>query len=415
MVSNASSIHEELERILATRWLKDSHQLSALLRHVVEETLAGRTEGLKEYPLGLQVFHRPPDYDPRTDAIVRVQASLLRKRLAAYYEHEGRGSRLRIELPRGGYVPEFREHTESPPPAPQEPAAAPAPRRRVGGFLAGVAVGLGLSLAGFWVRQGPPKQSSECPSLWSAYLDPRVETITSFGVPLFFSGGGGLFIRDTQVNKLSDDQSRIGRVGDILKRPFRPQGDVYTGVGDAIGAHLVARWLEQHGVKASMANSNYIGASDVEGRNLVIVASARFQTLLQTMDLPRRIRFDPNGNAGAFELDSPTQGEQAVYRPHSSDTGVSTSYAVISLWPGVTPERRIMYLSGIETWSTQGAAQFVLDPERMGELERHLDRDPAEGPHGRKSPYFQVLLRVEGKSNLVRSAHYLTHRYLPAH
>ena len=81
MVSNASSIHEELERILATRWLKDSHQLSALLRHVVEETLAGRTEGLKEYPLGLQVFHRPPDYDPRTDAIVRVQASLLRKRL----------------------------------------------------------------------------------------------------------------------------------------------------------------------------------------------------------------------------------------------------------------------------------------------------------------------------------------------
>lgn len=416
MVSNASEIQSELDRILATRWLRESHQLRSLLRHVVEETIEGRADGLKEYSLGLAVFHRPPDYDPRNDAIVRVQASLLRKRLAAYYEHEGRGSKLRIELPRGGYVPEFREVKDEPaPPAELDLAPPPARRsRRWPLFAAGLAAGLLISAAALWLTRTPRMSAPDCPALWGAYFDPRVETVVGFGVPLFFSGGGGLFVRDTQVNTLGDDPEKVNRVGEILGRTFRPQADVYTGVGDAIGTHLVARWLERQGVTVTVANSNYIGASDVEGHNLIIVASARFQTMLQNMDLPHRIRFNPGGSSGSYNLLDPMPGEDSVYAPKGSDTGVSSSWAVISLWPGLTPGQRIMYLSGIETWSTQGAAQFVLDAGRLADLNKRLTEDPDEGPHGRKSPYFQVLLRVEGKNNRVRAASYQTHRYLPA-
>lgn len=416
MISNASGIHDELERILETRWLRESHQLSALLRHVVEETLAGRRDGLKEYSLGLAVFHRPPDYDPRNDAIVRVQASLLRKRLAAYYEHEGRNSTLRIDLPRGGYVPEFREVEHEP----AQAAELPPPRvavplsRRWPLFAAGLGAGILICAAALWLMNGPRVSASDCPALWAAYLDPRMETVVGFGVPLFFSGGGGLFVRDTQVNTLSDDPAKVNRVGDILGRAFQPQADVYTGVGDAIGTHLVARWLERQGVTVSVANSNYIGASDTEGRNLIIVASARFQTMLQHMDLPKRIRFNAEGAGGGFMLQDPLPGEDSVYAPKGSDTGVSTSYAVVTLWPGLTPGQRTMYLSGIETWSTQGAAQYVLDAEQLAELNRRMAEDPADGPRGRKSAFFQVLLRVEGKNNRVRTASYLTHRYLPA-
>lgn len=415
MVSNASEIQAELDRILATRWLRESHQLRSLLRHVVDETIEGRADGLKEYSLGLAVFHRPPDYDPRNDAIVRVQASLLRKRLAAYYEHEGRDSRLRIELPRGGYVPEFREVEDAPAPVADlpPPAAAALQSRRWPVFAAGLAAGLLLSAAALWLLRTPRVSASDCPALWSVYLDPRVETVVGFGVPLFFSGGGGLYVRDTQVNTLGDDPAKVNRVGEILGRSFQPQADVYTGVGDAIGTHLVARWLERQGVTVSVANSNYIGVSDVEGRNLIIVASARFQTMLQNMDLPHRIHFEPHGSGGGFSLQDPLPGEESVYAPKGSDTGVSTSWAVISLWPGLTPGQRIMYLSGIETWSTQGAAQFVLDADRLAELNRRLAEDPDEGPHGRKCPFFQVLLRVEGKNNRVRAASYQTHRYLP--
>ncbi|MBM3763152.1 MAG: hypothetical protein FJW36_23275 [Acidobacteria bacterium] len=108
MISSTSIIEAELEKILKSKWLRESSQLSGLLAYVVEETLAGREAGLKEYSLGLVVFHRPKDYDPRNDAIVRVQASLLRKRLASYYENEGKDAPVRIEIPRGGYVAEFR-------------------------------------------------------------------------------------------------------------------------------------------------------------------------------------------------------------------------------------------------------------------------------------------------------------------
>ncbi len=416
MISNASEIHEELERILETKWLRESQQLSSLLRYVVEEALEGRVEGLKEYALGLAVFHRPPDYDPRNDAIVRVQASLLRKRLASYYENEGRGSTLRITLPRGGYVPRFEEAT----PAvveitePATPLAQPAGGpRRLRLYLYGLLSGLAVAAAiGAWFDSRPRVTASECPALWSAFLNPGVSTVVSFGVPLFFSGSGGLYVRDTQVNKLADDSRRIEQIGESLHRSFQPQEDVYTGVGDAIGTHYVARWLEQRGVQAAVVNSNYIGPSDFAEKNLVVVSSARFQTLLQDMGLPDRIPFRAKGSGGGFMLSDPMPGELYEYRPHGTDTGVNLSYAVVSLWPGSSPAHRILYLSGVETWSTQGAAEFVVDPGRQRDLQKRLDADPPDGPRGRKSPYFQVLLQVEGKNNRVRSATYITHRYL---
>lgn len=419
--SNTSEIRAELDRVLASRWLTASHQLSTLLRHVVEATLAGETDRLKEYSLGIEVFHRNAGYDPRNDAIVRVQASVLRKRLASYYENEGSASPVRITLPRGGYVPEFQTMTDvqepSPPPAADrdpEPAPPAAPRRWPL-FAAGLLAGALLFLAATWIwQQQRTPRTVECPELWEPYLTPGVATVAGFGVPLFFTGGEGLFIRDTHVNQLTDDQSRVDRVSQVLGQRLRAQGDVYTGIGDAIGAHLVARWLEQRRVTTSMVNSNYIGPSDFAGRNVVIVASARFQTLLQSMQLPRHIHFVPGSISGGFEIDNPLPGEPSKYNPRGSDTGVSTSYAVVSLWPGVTPQRRILYLSGIETWSTQGAAQYVLDPNEMRTLQRRLSQDPPNGPLGAKSPFFQVLLRVEGKNNVVRSAHYVTHRYLPA-
>jgi hypothetical protein len=389
-----------------------------LLRHIVGETLEGRTDGLKEYALGREVFHRPSGYDPRNDAIVRVQASLLRKRLAAYYEHEGSDSPWIIDLPRGGYVPHFSPRAEVPPetlPPLVLPEAAPvAPRASAWkAAAASAAAGVMVGVLGLLAWQSRASWApAECPSLWQAYLDSDAETIVSFGVPLFYSGGGGLYVRDTEVNTVTDQPGRIDQIGKMLGRPFRPQGDVYTGIGDAIGTHSVALWLERRGVRVSVGNSNYIGRSDVEGKNLVVVASARFQTLLQQMSLPQAIHFVKELHAGGFVLDAPAAGEANFFGP-SDSPGVATSYAVVSLWLSQDGRHRSMYVSGIETWSTQGAAGYVLDPAHQAELQRRLDADPPESFRGRKSPSFQVLLRVEGKNNIARSATYVTHRYLP--
>lgn len=102
-------VAEELERILATQEFRRAPQLGRFLRYVVEETVEGRGDRLKEYVIGVKVYGRGEKFDPRLDPIVRVQAGKLRARLAAYYAGVGAGRVLRIELPKGSYVPVFRE------------------------------------------------------------------------------------------------------------------------------------------------------------------------------------------------------------------------------------------------------------------------------------------------------------------
>ena len=113
-------IEEQLEKILASDTFARAPRLSLLLRYVVAHSLGDNGENLKEYTLGLEVFERGASFDPRTDTIVRVQARRLRARLARYYETEGRGDPCLIEIPRGGYQPEF--HLREPLPAPLLPA-----------------------------------------------------------------------------------------------------------------------------------------------------------------------------------------------------------------------------------------------------------------------------------------------------
>ena len=96
-------VRAELDRILASKGFATAGRLSKLLRYVVEKTLAGETDQLKEYAVGIEVFERDDKYDPRLDSIVRVEAGRLRTKLDEYYNGEGAASPIRISLPRGGY------------------------------------------------------------------------------------------------------------------------------------------------------------------------------------------------------------------------------------------------------------------------------------------------------------------------
>ena len=93
----------ELERILADPLFQSSNQLAAFLRFMVENTLAGKSEQLKEYVIGMEVLKRGPAYNPREDPAVRIVAGRLRSKLAEYYQGSGQSDPVLIELPRGGY------------------------------------------------------------------------------------------------------------------------------------------------------------------------------------------------------------------------------------------------------------------------------------------------------------------------
>jgi TolB-like protein len=107
-------IRTELDRILASKGFATTGRLSKLLRYVVEKTLAGETDQLKEYAVGVEVFERDEQYDPRLDSIVRVEAGRLRTKLDEYYSGDGRASPLRISLPKGGYSAQFTRAGASP-------------------------------------------------------------------------------------------------------------------------------------------------------------------------------------------------------------------------------------------------------------------------------------------------------------
>lgn len=110
----AADITAELDRILASKGFATAGRLSRLLRYVVEKTLAGEADRLKEYAVGVEVFDRDDKYDPRLDSIVRVEAGRLRSRLDEYYNGEGAASPVRINLPRGGYVAQFETREAAP-------------------------------------------------------------------------------------------------------------------------------------------------------------------------------------------------------------------------------------------------------------------------------------------------------------
>jgi tetratricopeptide (TPR) repeat protein len=116
-------IGEQLERILQSKAFSRAGRLRKFLEYTVGEELAGNGGSLKEYQIGVAVFERGADFDPRIDTIVRVEAIKLRERLDAYFYTEGATELIRISIPKGSYRPVFKLRDEQPTPILSDPEA----------------------------------------------------------------------------------------------------------------------------------------------------------------------------------------------------------------------------------------------------------------------------------------------------
>ena len=123
---SADAITTELEKILTSPDFVKSRRMKGFLSFVVEETLKGQADQLKEYSIALEVFDRDASFDPTTNALVRVEAGRLRRTLKQYYLTYGRDDPVRIDIPKGAYIPAFSSG---------QPARAQAPAAdRDGGY-----------------------------------------------------------------------------------------------------------------------------------------------------------------------------------------------------------------------------------------------------------------------------------------
>ena len=152
----------ELAAALASSHFSRAPTLAHLLEYLCEKLFSGATAQIKEYSIGVEVFHRGADFDQETDSIVRVEVNRLRRRLAEYYQGEGAAHRLHIAIPVGQYVPRFEcladpgtEVSREPAPGPALPEAKTHPLRLTSRQLwwsAAVTVVLLLAAGYAWLR-----------------------------------------------------------------------------------------------------------------------------------------------------------------------------------------------------------------------------------------------------------------------
>src|SRR5215471_7680204 len=143
--AETDAVRAQVAKITASSGFAKSERLNRFLRLIVEETLSGRGDHIKEYVIGTQVYARPQDYDPRIDATVRVEATKLRKRLESYYSGEGREDAVVISIPKGGYRPEFQHKNTN-----GAPLALGAPARRAAWVVSTLVLVAVLAAIGLW-------------------------------------------------------------------------------------------------------------------------------------------------------------------------------------------------------------------------------------------------------------------------
>src|ERR1700729_4048683 len=115
----------QLAHILASSSFQSGSRPSAFLEHVVRKAVEGRQNEIKESTIGTEVFGREPGYDTKLDPVVRSVARIVREKLNDYYLTNRPGNWVRIDLPKGSYVPGFRGLAEPPSGVVRKPRVLP--------------------------------------------------------------------------------------------------------------------------------------------------------------------------------------------------------------------------------------------------------------------------------------------------
>ncbi len=169
---SAVEARDELQRLIDDPDFHCSDRNKKFLTFVFEETLRGQGTSIKAYSIAVDVFGRPPSFDPAADPIVRIEATRLRTALAHYYDQYRHRSDIRIELPKGHYSPVFlRNGNTELGPETAQPAPRPAPTKTEMRVLGWQQIGLlgALALAAVVGATAPrpfgPSTVSEQPSI----------------------------------------------------------------------------------------------------------------------------------------------------------------------------------------------------------------------------------------------------------
>lgn len=391
-----TAYREQIDRILQGATFRGRDSLKRLLSYLAERTIEGSAGDLKEYTVGIEVFHKPDGYDPQEDGSVRQHVAKLRQKLDEYYRSEGTADPLRVELPKRHFRLEF-----------QESGQAPAVGRKPIAYRATlVAIVLLLPVA-YWLgsRQEAMQVDPAVRLLWAPFLESPKPTVVCLGTPLFLRNRS-FRVRDSHLNT-TDTVEAKARISELEKQLDRdslvPTFD-YTGIGEAYAAFGIARVFGLARREATLTRGNVLSWNDIRGENVIFLGPPKFNphvtAITDSLELIVNDTWVINKH--------PRAGELATYgRISDSNHDAAEDHVLIDRLPGIGPSDRILILEGGSTSSNWAAADYLTHPATARELVSRIKL-----PDGTLPPFFQVLLHVKYQASVPTRTDFVTFRQI---
>ncbi len=423
---------ELAQRVANASNFRNCPKLRAFFLYICENALLGRLENVREQPIGTRVFGRAADYNLNEDNIVRVEARELRKRLEAYFAGEGRAEPLIVEVPKGGYVPVFKQRVQSPPEPVAEAPAAPAiatilaneskpeaPGRRMplllGSFAVLIAAVLWLGVQNWRLLQrldpqttAHPAAASEDYSFYGELLGnlgatPNRETLlvlTNPKVVLYYGAPTNHPIPTILGHTIPAPKELKGTFDDALNnmdqnQPYqflRATREDYTGMGEAVTAFNVGRLMQSLQRPVRLTQGRFLNWDHVQKGDLILLGGPKINDWTFNNLFKSNFNFEDRG----IENVKPLSGEQKQYVPSPGPGSSVTDYGVIRMATS-SYGFNMLLMAGCSSAGSAGVGEFFSNPEKMKSVYNRI-RGVAPGKPFPKN--WEVLVQVNVRDAL---------------
>lgn len=385
---------EALQRILVSRAFSKTPRLCSLLQYVVENSLAGRLDNLIEQQIGIQVFNRSPGYNSSEDTIVRGTARHLRQRLEQYYADEGRSERIRISIPKGGYVACF-EILDSPDELVSEPIvvqllrASESPReaaaevdvdrwplaaRVVISLLTVAVIFLPLAVY-FWLRPSLPLKANQEPqTLWRMLFTSQRKTILVPGdasLDAYIAWEQRPVSLDDYTNQAYQQNVTVSRPPSGLDVPLSTRS--VTPMADLRLVSELVRAPEYMGNPRLENNleiryARDVAVADTHDNNLILIGSESFNPWVKLYQAEMDFVSNWNFSTDIYSIENraPRPGEQKLYSYDRRSRQRENPMTHIAFLDNSQGQGHVLIVEGTSMGTTYGAVNFLTHEQLWG-------------------------------------------------
>jgi len=389
---DTAAVLRELEKLLQDDLFRRSNRYSALLRYIVEKALNSQSDDLKERTIGVNVFHRTPDYDTNDDPVVRFCASEIRKRLAQYYRRHPESS-VEIHLNLGSYVPVFRHLTT----AQNHPQSTGLPSISSNGVseTENSALAAASDQSNRPVRRNFLFQHSNAVLIIGSVLILVVailsflrfrhhdDPVTDVWAPLLNHARKVTICTGTPPPDLSNS---VETPGISIEDHYRVSGH-RVSIPTAAAIAKISGFLQAQNQQFDLSEAETTSIETLRTQPFVLVnANNNKWTLLLLKST--RFHFESAGSVSSIvDSDNPAQHDWSIdfSKPYTQQ---SNDYAIVARLFDATGGPPTIIIAGISSNGTEAAGAFSVSPASLAELARHA-------PRGWENMNFEAVLKVQ--------------------